>query len=427
MAASRLPLLRVASLVGVATLLVSSQARGATTCATQDAIPVTPADREIYALAVDSVAYPEEPVIVLLDEGLLRVEEDGTLTRRFRMVRQILQESAAQAAAELSFGYDPSTEEFSLDWARVLDGDGNVVSLQPVHVQELDEPVSRRAPVYTERKRVRASLGDVSQGHVVDWRYTLRIVDPPLTDDFFLAWSVNGTGPVRRSRLTVSTPATVDPKILSENLPEPTVVHEGSHRTIRTWSYDDLQPYDAEPFAADSNAVQQSVLVSGPLEWDDIALWYEELTSDRYDLTDAVLGRMGVEFAGATTLMDSLRAAHRWVAQDIRYASISLGLGGYQPRSAGDVTETGIGDCKDKTTLFLSLARHMGVVGHPVLVSTRDRRVSLVNRSPFRDETPEPLPSPAAAGTSELPPLLLVAAAALLGLEWWSWRRRVTV
>lgn len=74
--------------------------------------------------------------------------------------------------AELSFGYDPSRASFSLDWARVVEPDGTVVGAEPVHVQVLDQPVSRNAPVYTEVKRVRASLGDVTEGRIVDWRYT---------------------------------------------------------------------------------------------------------------------------------------------------------------------------------------------------------------------------------------------------------------
>ena len=61
------------------------------------------------------------------------------------------------------------------------------------------------------------------------------------------------------------------------------------------------------------------------------------------------------------------------MAQDIRYASISLGRGGYQPRPAGEVLATGVGDCKDKTTLFLSLVARMGVEGYPVVVSTGRR------------------------------------------------------
>jgi len=73
--------------------------------------------------------------------------------------------------------------------------------------------------------------------------------------------------------------------------------------------------------------------------------------------------------SGARTLEDSIRAAHRWVAQDIRYVSIALGLGGYQPRAPATVVSTGFGDCKDKATLFVAALKSMGIEAYPVLLS----------------------------------------------------------
>jgi transglutaminase-like putative cysteine protease len=50
--------------------------------------------------------------------------------------------------------------------------------------------------------------------------------------------------------------------------------------------------------------------------------------------------------------------------------SLSLGIGGYQPRTPASVLETQYGDCKDKATLFVALARRMGVNAFPVLLSS---------------------------------------------------------
>ena len=61
---------------------------------------------------------------------------------------------------------------------------------------------------------------------------------------------------------------------------------------------------------------------------------------------------------------------HDWVAQDIRYVSIALGLGGYQPRAPDVVIQTGYGDCKDKATLFIAALAAMGVEAYPVLLSS---------------------------------------------------------
>ena len=91
---------------------------------------------------------------------------------------------------------------------------------------------------------------------------------------------------------------------------------------------------------------------------------------DRYELPEEVLAEHASELAGAQTLEDSLRATQRWVAQDFRYVSLSLGDGGYQPRLLQEVYETRFGDCKDVTALFIGLVRDMGLPAYPVLVNS---------------------------------------------------------
>ena len=370
MSATKLPFLRRATRPLMLAVLVAIEATGVMA---QEPPPLTDADLELYKLAVDSTAYPDESVVRLVNERAFHVNVDGTVTRRIRIVSQVLKEAAVARSGELSFGYDPSRETFTLDWARVVEQDGTIVSHEPVHVQELDEPVARNAPVYSSRKRVRASLGGVTVGRIVDWQYTLHVVDPPLTGDIWVNWNVNGPGPVRRVRFTLEHPVSVSPRMRELNLTANARVREEGGMRISEWAYDDVPPFEREQYAGTPNAVQQTITVSGDLDWNDIARWYNHLAESRYDLTPALEARLKEVVADASTLTDSLEVVYRWVAQDIRYASISLGLGGYQPRPASEVLATGVGDCKDKTTLFLALASHLGVEGYPVVVSTGRR------------------------------------------------------
>ncbi len=58
------------------------------------------------------------------------------------------------------------------------------------------------------------------------------------------------------------------------------------------------------------------------------------------------------------------------MARDVRYVSISLGIGRYQPHSAADVLQNGYGDCKDKHTLFSAMLRAEGIQSYPVLIGS---------------------------------------------------------
>ena len=48
----------------------------------------------IYRLAVDPKDYPDYPVAILLDDGVVRVESDGRTTKTFRTIVQILKPEA---------------------------------------------------------------------------------------------------------------------------------------------------------------------------------------------------------------------------------------------------------------------------------------------------------------------------------------------
>jgi hypothetical protein len=112
------------------------------------------------------------------------------------------------------------------------------------------------------------------------------------------------------------------------------------------------------------------IVTSFPITWADITRWYHSLSHDRYTLPADALSKVREVTADARTGQDTVRAVHRWVAQDIRYVSVSLGLGGYQPRMPEQTVTTGFGDCKDKATLFIAALRSLGIEARPVLLHT---------------------------------------------------------
>lgn len=323
----------------------------------------------IYRLAVKPEEHPGEAFVYLLDDGVVRFEADGRGTRTYRQVIQILTREAAETWGELSFSYSPGRERLTVNWARVVRPSGEVVSPQPAHEQESLAPVAEQAPVYTDLRIRRLSLGGVAPGTLVDYSYTVELKQPVMPGDFLSEWRVTTGRLTRRSRLIVDVPASLTPRVKETNVRFPRVVTERGGRRTYVWATTEIPEMEVEPLAARPNSVEVSVDVAAPITWNDVTRWYAQLSQDRYALTPALEGRLAEVVAGVTALEDSLRAVHRWVAQDFRYVSLSLGIGGYQPRPPAAVLETQYGDCKDKATLFIALARRMGVRAYPVLLS----------------------------------------------------------
>lgn len=323
----------------------------------------------IYALAVDSAAHVEEDWVYLLDDGVLVYEADGSGRATYHQVIQILTQDAAEIWAEQTFSYQQGRERLTVERIRVVRPDGTLISEGPAHEQESVSPAPEMYPVYTDRIVKRISIGGLAPGTLLDIRHTTETLEPWMPGQFSSAWLVNPAAPVLRSRLVLDVPASLEPHIRETGLGFARRTVERGGRRVHIWATADAEPPEPETFASWPDDGSMNIDISGDIEWEDIARWYAGLARDRYQLTPAIEAQLGEVVAGARTLADSLRAVHRWVTRDIRYASLSLGLGGYQPRSPAEVLETKLGDCKDKATLFVALLARMGVEAYPVLVS----------------------------------------------------------
>jgi transglutaminase-like putative cysteine protease len=348
----------------------------ATNSAAGQAPRITPAgdpsvrNDTIYKLAVNPADHVDDDYVYLLDDGVVRFEADGRGSRTYRQVIQILNQDGAEAWGEQSFSYSSGSERLTVNWIRVLKPSGEVISAQPAHEQESLSPVALEAPVYSDEKIRRVTLSGVAPGTLVDWSYTVERLKSLVPGDYYSAWRVTTGLLTRRSRLIVDVPASVTPRIQEQNVHFKRQEAESHGRRVYTWATNDVQKIEREPFAASPNTVYVRIEIGAPIAWSDVARWYAGLSAGRYTMNGDLQGQLVERVKDARTLDDSLRAVYRWVAQDFRYVSLSLGIGGYLPRLPEQVLQTRYGDCKDKATLFIAIARAMGIPAFPVLLSS---------------------------------------------------------
>jgi transglutaminase-like putative cysteine protease len=362
------PGMRASSLLFCSLILLLRVAQG-------QALPTGPAESPtvsrdtIYRLAISPDADPNDDAVLLLDDATVRYEMDGTGVENYRQVIQILKQQAVEGYAEHEFSYSPAHQRLTVNWIRVVRPDGTLVSEASTEVQDADIPASLTDPAYGDTKVRRYSLSGVAPGTIVDWSYSLEELKPFLPGDFFQSRRVQTGRLTRRFRLTVDLPTAMRPHVVERNLTFRHRETESRRRRTFFWATDDAPPVQPEEFMADSNGVIGTIGVSGTVQWEDIGRWYSKLSEERYALNHSSRDRIRSLVRSAPTADDSLRALHRYVAQDIRYVSIGLGLGGYQPRMPSEVLTSGYGDCKDKATLFIAAARALGFRAYPVLLS----------------------------------------------------------
>jgi hypothetical protein len=326
-------------------------------------------DDTIYRLRVDPMYYADEPKVLLLDDGVVRFETDGRGSRTYRQVVQVLTPAAAKSLSQMSISYNVAREKLTVNWARVLDSTGKVISAKPQSEQESPSVLVEGAPLYSDLMVRHFTLSGVAPGTLIDWSYTVEVRVPMIPGDYFSAWRVEPGSQTQRSRFILDLPATADPRIIERHLAFARSESVVNGRRIYVWATQNVQkPVAPELFAPDSSYGVR-VAVGARLKWSDVSKWYAGLAKGRYQTDPDIDKHVSELIAGAATRDDTLSRVYRWIAQDFRNVMITLNAGGYQPHLPAAVFNNRYGSSQDRATLFIAIARKLGISAFPVLAN----------------------------------------------------------
>ena len=104
--------------------------------------------------------------------------------------------------------------------------------------------------------------------------------------------------------------------------------------------------------------------------WQDVYRWYKDLAKGRYVPDKNIQDAVEKLIENQKTENEIIRAIYHFVAKQIRYVGIEFGQSAYQPSPATEVLHKQYGDCKDKTTLLISMLDLIGIRAYPVMVNT---------------------------------------------------------
>ena len=104
--------------------------------------------------------------------------------------------------------------------------------------------------------------------------------------------------------------------------------------------------------------------------WTAVGKWYADLAQGRYESNPEISAKVALLTAGKTDFASRVQALTSFLQSEIRYVAIEIGVGGFQPHSAGDIYRYGYGDCKDKVTLLKAMLREVGINSEYVLIDT---------------------------------------------------------
>ena len=303
----------------------------------------------------------DAPAVVLFDEYLITVDEQNHAVERERFAVRILQPQGRRYAhCKAWYDIDEKLNYFR-SWTIAPDGR----QFQAMETDFIDHGAYAGAQMqFTERVRiVNPPASDPGSVVVCETEEHLR---PYMSEE---DWEIQAPIPIVFQALELALPPGGHYAESWRKFAAVKPVETGSNHLrweIRDMPALDLENLHATPpwraLAARMSVKWGDAAVKGAEnQWRAIGLWQEQLEEHRPDPTPEITAEAQQLITGAPDFYTKLSRVTSYIQKNIRYFVVERGIGGWQAHYAGDIYRNRYGDCKDKTTLLISMLQAIGV------------------------------------------------------------------
>jgi hypothetical protein len=299
--------------------------------------------------------------VILFDEYLITVDEQNHAVERERYAVRILKPQGREYShCTIEYDADEKLDSFH-SWTIAADGR----QLQAMDTDFTDHGAYEGANLqFAERIRIVKPPGS-DPGAVVSCE-TEKHLRPYMSSE---DWQIQAPVPFVDEALELALPPGGHySESWSRYTPvKPVETAEGHLR----WEIKDMPGLDLENLHAtpswEALAARMTVMwgdtsVKGTEnQWKAFGEWEDQLEAHRPDPTPEITAKAQELIAGAPDLYTRLSRITSYIQNNIRYFIIVKGIGGWQAHYAGDIYRNRYGDCKDKTTLLISMLQAVGI------------------------------------------------------------------
>jgi tetratricopeptide (TPR) repeat protein len=300
-----------------------------------------------------------------------RLEPDGTVeTTTHEVTRLNGRKGIASLGEYRGITFDPAYQKLTLNEARVLKAGGEVVPIQPRHVQLRD--VGTDYEIYEPEKELVISFPNLKVGDVYEVKWTTRGRHPENAGHFFTRYNFGSTNyPMLRDEMRVILPADKELCFATVNGRVRPVIHRDGKQCTYSWKVanEPALPRDNDLPAREELRLQ--VMCSTFPSWEAIGRWKQQLRAGCWECTPALRKVVLEVTRGLSKPVDKARALTYWVRHHIRYVSIVSASHRYTPSLPATVHGNLYGDCKDQVQLLAVLLREAGLQPELVTLGVR--------------------------------------------------------
>lgn len=328
--------------------------------------------------------------VTLLDSTHVSVTDKGTGT--FNIVRRFKVQTMAGAVKNrsLRFDYDPLTAHARFKYAVIFHANGSTDSISPQSA--CDYPAPARA-IYWGAQQIMLGLENLCPGDEVAYEveklgFTYALLadgaddlsrfEPPMSGQFYDIVPFWVTEPTRRKVYVLSMPAKkkLNYRFYQGSCRETLSRSADGKRAIYEFSISDAVPFKKEPNMVDLYDVAPKLMLSTTGEWKEKSRWFNRVNESygSFRATPEARKKVFEILKGKNGEMEKISALAHWVADNIRYAGITMGKGeGYTLHSLKMNVTDRCGVCKDIAGTLIGFLRIAGFKAYPAMTMAGSR------------------------------------------------------
>lgn len=326
---------------------------------------------------------------VLLDSTAVRMFSDGSGIFNVYKRVSVLTPQGALSYRVLKYDYDPLTANAAFKYAIVRHKDGAVDSIRVSRTLDYAAPAHM---IYWGARQIMLPVGALEVGDTLEYEieksgfsYALLAGEdnadgrftPPMKGEFYDIVPFWVTEPTDRKVYRLYAPRSKELQFQFYNGDcSSSVRFTPDGGRIYSFAVNDAKPFNSEPGMADLYDVAPKLLLSTTRQWKEKSLWFHGINEDygSFSPTPEAESLVKEILKGKKGEMEIISTLTHWVADNIRYAGISMGEGeGYTLHTLKMNLADRCGVCKDIAGTLIGLLRIAGFEAYPAMTMAGSR------------------------------------------------------
>ncbi|MRX47592.1 transglutaminase domain-containing protein [Pedobacter puniceum] len=299
--------------------------------------------------------YPDDECIILIDEVQTIIHSSGGSEERYYMLAKILNSKGVENWKEYTVSAS-SRQRYLIEEAVVIKASGQKV---PGEINDQDI-------VFTNL--------EVGDAIYVNYRVE-NYSQGQLANKFWDTYYFSHYYPYKKTKysLLVAQNIPLQYKFSQKNIePLRTKIDDYELYVFENINQEGLKYEDKMPSIED---VANILYLSTIPDWRFVSNWYYDMASAKarpnYEVKETVKNLLANQ-KGVLSDYNKAKLIYDYITSNITYSSVPFRQSGLVPQEPATVLNTLIGDCKDVSTLFVTMCKEAGLNANLVLVNTRD-------------------------------------------------------